>query len=306
MTVNNLGIVNHAHVYPDGKVSKHMHCHIYTDAVGKKGANNVASLIMKTLRDLNLLRSDEQGGELNIVFDNCTGQNKNNTVLRLVAWLAQMGHFNEINFIFLIVGHTKNAADRLFNSLKTLYRKKNLYTFDQLVEALGTSRTITIHPAMSEDFLDYGKLFDFIYKKLQGQVKQNHIFTCYWGNPDEICVKESVLDDYSILRILQRQFFDLTYPQALEIAADQLKTLEFEGINPYKVYELFKHYRPYVPVEFHSDDMYAEPSSEVLAKVMAEKVDRRVFRAALKKKKYDRAKEQLENVAFGNDDEAVE
>ncbi len=51
--------------------------------------------------------------------------------------------------------------------------------------------------------------------------------------------------------------------------------------------------------------MYAEPSSEVLAKVMAEKVDRRVFRAALKKKKYDRAKEQLENVTFGNDDKAV-
>jgi hypothetical protein len=89
--------------------------------------------------------------------------------------------------------------------------------------------------------------FDFLYKKLAGQVKQNHIFTCYWGNPDEICVKESVLGDCSILRILQREVFDLTY----------------------------------------------------------EKVDRKVFRAALKKKKYDRAKEQLENVAFGNDDEAV-
>jgi hypothetical protein len=68
MTVNNLGIVDHAHKYPDGMVSKHMHCHVYTDAVGKKGGNNVASLIMKTLRHLNLLRSDEQGGELNIVF----------------------------------------------------------------------------------------------------------------------------------------------------------------------------------------------------------------------------------------------
>ena len=283
------------------------HLLLKLDAIGKKGTNNVASLIMKTLRHLNILCKDSVGSELNIVFDNCCGQNKNNTVLRLAPWLAQLGYFLEINFIFLVVGHTKNAADRLFNSLKTLYRKKNLYTFDQLVEALGTSRTITIHPAMSEDFLDYGKLFDFIYKKLQGQVKQNHIFTCYWGNPDEICVKESVLDEYSILRILQRQFFDLTYPQALEIVdcGRQLKTLEFEGINPYKVYELFKHYRPYVPVEFHSDEMYAEPSSEVLAKVMAEKVDRRVFRAALKKKKYDRAKEQLENVAFGNDDEAV-
>ncbi len=72
----------------------------------------------------------------------------------------------EINFIFLVVGHTKNAADHLFKSLKVMYRKKNLYTtFDQLVEALGTSRTITVHPTVSEDFLNYGKLFDFFYKK---------------------------------------------------------------------------------------------------------------------------------------------
>ena len=98
----------------------------------------------------------------------------------------------------------------------------------------------------------------------------------------------------------------LTHTQVYELAQRELTWLEFEGINPYKVYELFKHYRPYVPVEFHSDEMYTEPSSEVLAKAMAKKVDRRVFRAALKKKKYDRAKEQLENVAFGNDDEAVE
>ena len=61
MTANNLGIVNHAHKYPSGTVGEHMHCHVYTDAVGKKGANNVASLIMKTLKHLNLLRNDEQG-----------------------------------------------------------------------------------------------------------------------------------------------------------------------------------------------------------------------------------------------------
>ena len=32
--------------------------------------------------------------ELNIFMDNCSGQNKNNTVLKLVAmWLKQMGYF---------------------------------------------------------------------------------------------------------------------------------------------------------------------------------------------------------------------
>ena len=102
-------------------------------------------------------------------------------MLRLAAWIAKLGYFLEVNFIFLIVGHTKNAADRLFNSLKVQYQKKNLYTFDQLVEALGKSRTITIHPAVSEDFHDYGDLFDFFYKKLAGQIKQNHIFSLFDG-----------------------------------------------------------------------------------------------------------------------------
>ena len=94
------------------------------------------------------------GSEFIIVFDNYCGQNKNSTVLRLAAWLAQLVYFlEEVNFIFLVVGQTKNVADRLFNSLKIAYRKKNLYTFDQLVVALGSSRTGTVRPSMSEDFL---------------------------------------------------------------------------------------------------------------------------------------------------------
>ena len=62
---------------------------------------------------------------------------------------------------------------------------------------------------------------------------------------------------------------------------------------------MYKHYRPYVPVEYQSDPMYAEPSPEQMAKVKAEKVDQKEFRAMLKKKKYNKTKEQLETVAFG-------
>ena len=87
-----------------------------------------------------------------------------------------------------------------------------------------------------------------------------------------------------------------------ELAQRELTWLEFEGINPYKVYELYKHYWPYVPVECQSDPMYAEPSPEQMAKVKAEKVDRKEFRATLKKKKYDKMV-QLERNAFGDLDE---
>ena len=303
MTVNNLGMVDHAHKYPNGQVGEHMHCHVYTDDIGKKATNNVASLIMKTLRGLNLLKKDTIGRELNIIFDNCCGQNKNNTVLRLVAWLAQLGHFHEVNFIFLVVGHTKNAADRIFNSLKQDYRKKNLYTFNQLVEALSVSHTITVHPTMAEDFFNYAQLFDFFYRKLAGQIQQNHIFSS--GQGDEIRVRQSALPQHQefIFRIGKKYFDSLTHTQVYELAQRELTRLEFDGINPYKVYELYKHYRPYVPVEFQSDPMYAEPSPEQMAKVKAEKVDRKEFRATLKKKKYDKTKVQLERNAFGDFDE---
>jgi hypothetical protein len=184
--------------------------------------------------------------------------------------------------------------------LKVQYQKKtNLYTFNQLVEALGKSRTITIHPAVSEDFLDYGDIFDFFYKKLAGQIKQNHIFSLFDGS--EMVLRESVLHQDFTCLIMKKGFKYLTHQEVVERGKEELRMLEREEINPYKVYKLFKNFRPYVPVEYPSDSMHAEPNLEVLAKVMAEMVDRKEFRATMKRKKYDRTKEQLENVAFGDD-----
>ncbi len=72
LSVYNLGVVNHALEYPNGEVKEHMYAHAYHKGVGKKRAHNVASLNMKTLRQLNLLSKDLAGDELNIIFDNCS------------------------------------------------------------------------------------------------------------------------------------------------------------------------------------------------------------------------------------------
>jgi hypothetical protein len=79
MSVYNLGVVDYAHEYNNGRIFEHLHSYVYQEGVGKKGANNVASLIVKVLRQLNLLHKDSVGGELNIIFDNSFGQNQNNT-----------------------------------------------------------------------------------------------------------------------------------------------------------------------------------------------------------------------------------
>ncbi len=151
--------------------------HVYHEGVGKKGTNNVAFHIVKTLQQLNILCKNSVGSELNILFDNCSGQNKNNTALRLAAWLMAMNYFKEVNFIFLIIGHTTNAADHLFNCLKTKYCKQNRFTFQELVETLNRSDMVTVHQATLEDFLNYDKLLSTLFWTLVGNIK-NHIFSC--------------------------------------------------------------------------------------------------------------------------------
>ena len=150
---------------------------------------------------MKLLRDNEVGGKLNTIFDNCSGQNKNNTVLKLAMWLNKMRYFKRVSFIFLIVGHTKNACNCLFNSLKHEYHKKNIFTMDELIVALGVSAKITVVPTVASDFLDYDGAFKALYIDLSGLVKHNHIFTCD-GDDDELIMKirKSNLDEHEIIR----------------------------------------------------------------------------------------------------------
>jgi hypothetical protein len=99
-----------------------LHIYPYHEGLGKKGGNNVASTIMDCLQSLGMLQENEIGKELNIIMDNCGGQNKKNCVLRLANLLVEAGYFRKVNFIFYVVGHTKNICDRWFNTLKKIYR----------------------------------------------------------------------------------------------------------------------------------------------------------------------------------------
>ncbi len=108
MSVYNLGVVNTAHIHHSNhEPIDHMHCHVYSKGVAGKGSNNVASLIIKTLDGLNLLRKDDCVGSSTLLLDNCSGQNKNNTVLKLVPFLSEMEYFKQGCFVFMVVGHTK-------------------------------------------------------------------------------------------------------------------------------------------------------------------------------------------------------
>jgi hypothetical protein len=64
-------------------------CYCYRKFTGKKGINNVASLVMNYLFERGVLQPSGPAEQLTIVMDNCSGQNKNNVVLCLAPYLIK-------------------------------------------------------------------------------------------------------------------------------------------------------------------------------------------------------------------------
>jgi hypothetical protein len=190
-------------------------------------------------------------------------------------------------------------ADRLFNLLKQEYPKQNLFTFEQLVRTLDKLLSLTIHPTMAKDFLNYSKLLDSLYWLFTGNIRTNHIFSCT-DNGTQITIQQSNLNEHQeyVLNRRKRDAWDgVTQAQLIEHADKVLKPIQCVGLNPYNIVEMYKNYRSNIPIECHSDVMYMEPSEEVWLKVKVEKTERLEFRANLKAKKYA-GKEQIESMAF--------
>ena len=54
-------------------------------------------------------------------------------------------YFKKVQIIFLVAGHTKNTADRLFNLLKIDYRKENIISLSKLIKVYIQNEYVAAH-----------------------------------------------------------------------------------------------------------------------------------------------------------------
>ncbi len=65
-----------------------------------------------------------------------------------------------------------------------------------MAEALDRSEMVTVHPASSEDFLDYDKLMTKLFgRALYGNINKNYIFTCD-DDGAQMIIRQSNLDEH--------------------------------------------------------------------------------------------------------------
>ena len=215
----------------------------------------------------------ECGGTLSYVLDNCGGQNKNRMVLRLALFLVETGKFKCVRFVFLVRGHTKNACDRLFNLLKKTYRASDIYTLNQLHNVLNEADDVEASLVNTNQFKNYDELLDKYYKRLQtGSVNINHIFECKRENPTTLLISrvhgdEQVSQDLGLGLPIGKLRTDV-------IKTTEAHTLDAPGLAMIKQVDLFKKWRPFIPVQFQ-DEICPEPSPEVMTQVAKERNQKR-------------------------------
>jgi hypothetical protein len=270
LTINLFGIVDLS------RTPNKLNCYAYREFTGKKGSNNVASLLMQDLHDKFWLRKGSPGKSLTIAMDNCGGQNKNNVVLRLAPYLVEMGYFLKVEFAFYIRGHTKNACDRTYNQMKSKYHKKDIFTWEQALQTLNIKEHVNVVDTKEDVFKDYGAMLDTFYGTFKpGTIQKNHIFRVEDTDASLLMQcsthSEAPFVEQAMLKRGQARG-DTTRIAAME--AFELQTLKAPGLRPIKQVELYKKFRPFVPREFW-EDTCPRPSDEVLAQVKDESSKKR-------------------------------
>ena len=104
-----------------------------------KGANNIVS-------KLHHFFGVHGSGENKVYLhaDNCTGQNKNNTMMQYLAWRIMTGLHKSITLSFLVVGHTKFAPDWCFSLLKKRMRVTKVGTLTDIAKVVKESATVNV------------------------------------------------------------------------------------------------------------------------------------------------------------------
>ena len=179
--------------------------------------------------------------EINFVFDNCTGQNKNRMVTRLLFFMVKLSVCRTARAIFLVKGHTKNDCDRMFNLMKYDYRKVNCYTPGELIALVNKHPQVQAIAMEHSDFKDWDRLENALVQKAEGILK-NHVFVVSSSDSNAITLQE-----YAGAAAVRQELVLKAFQTVDWRPLFQLEVLKAPGLPDIKWNELYSKWGRFIP-----------------------------------------------------------
>lgn len=153
-------------------------------------ANTTISLLHHYLERHNV-RSLET---LDLMADNCTGQNKNAAVMQYLLWRVASGLGpRQINLHFLVPGHTKMRNDAYFGLIKRNLKKRQAFSYEQMCEVVNDATSSSTRGVLVDDDFEWydwwGFLRQYFNKGNVNNLMQNRRFCFSADNPGTVIYK---------------------------------------------------------------------------------------------------------------------
>lgn len=227
---------------------------LYDQTTAGKGSSEVVSMLYRFL--VNERSPHYAARRVAFHADNCVGQNKNSTLVHFFLWCLATQVLDHVEVKFLIKGHTKFSPDGGFGLIKKYYRRANLYTIDQVAQAINQSTEETHRNTAvvlgKEAFGEWKTALRTYFAPLKG------ISTCAAFRFDaayalgEVHVQEYQDDTWQSMHLLHES---LTPADVLDDVQfmhlpDHLSPVASPSIQVKKQWDLYEKVRPYVPAEY--------------------------------------------------------
>ena len=208
-----------------------------------KGANTVVS-------QLHYFFEMHGMGERDVYLhaDNCTGQNKNNTMIQYLLWRALTKRHTNITLSFLVVGHTKFAPDWCFGLFKRLYRRTKIGSLNAIADVVNRSADCNSAQLVVEDdgrvvvpTYDWTDYFAPRFKKVVG-IKKLHHFRFSSAEPGVVYTKDRSDGKETKLNLLKKD------PLVAHLDVDALPSvIQPKVLSSERQWYLYDHIREFCP-----------------------------------------------------------
>lgn len=173
----------------------------------------------------------------------------------------ERGFYKNVEFVFLIVGHTKNPCDRMFNLLKSTYRKANVYTMAQTIAKLNEHEQTTA--TLFGDFRNWDAYLDKLYSRFDaGTMKKYHNFSVDFEEGATF-MKIDVSRHEEDVQGRRTKDFHTPSADREKLLSQMPEPLPKPGIKRIKQIELGTKWRKHVPPEFQ-DEICPVPSKAIV------------------------------------------
>lgn len=181
-------------------------CYLWHEGEGNRGAEEIATCVLKFIEKKVMDAANTQEGPLDIVFysDNCCGQQKNKYLVAMYIYvLKKFTTVNSITHKYLITGHTQNEGDSVHSTIEKEIKKAlksgPIYVPSQYAQIIRTAKKrgkpYNVNEMSHSDFFKIKDLVDQLGLNFNAvKISEIKIFTINKESPTKLYCKTSYSD----------------------------------------------------------------------------------------------------------------